>query len=464
MLYQGYLETGQYVTLSGRCRSKKFVDMFLSIFPKKTLDELGIPLYNIQNYLPQGLIDPAIEIKNSLLINILVMRMFAGSVKDFVTNRTPVLECEIPFGNGPWRCMNKVCFQYEQPTILSCARGNARVKNIWYIRAIFTCPECGFTYVLHWRDGKETGKVKVINYGALWERVLIETFEKTGSIDVTAEKLGVKRWAAHTHIVRLSKDDPFKVGSVVYAMFSVEWIQKLLEVYEKTQSLSATARYLGSTKLIVRGISQTIEKLLTEGKDSIVVIQEVASTYLELERHEEAKRQILYALQENKDISRAELRQRTYKHYAWLQRHDREWLDSVLPSLHRIGFKEIDWNLIDRETEKIVKKVAKELYDENPRKQLKNYTIRQAIPTHNRGRISQGPNKMPKTILCLQELAETREAFQLRFISHAIEVLKERGRIVNVKHVLSMEQYKVCSDLVKKQVEEVLLSRGYPLK
>jgi len=464
MLYQGYLETRQIVTLSGRCRSKKFVDMFLSNFPKNTLDELGIPLYNIQNYLPQGLIDPAIEIKNSLLINILVMRMFAGSVKDFVTNRTLMLESEIPFGNGPWRCMNKVCFQYEQPIILSCTRGNVRVASIWHIRAIFICPECGFTYVLHWRDGNKTGKVKVINYGALWERILIDTFEKTGSVNKTAEKLGVKSEAAHTHIVRLSKDDPFKVSSAVSSLFSVEWIQKLLEVYEKTQSLSATARHLGTTRPVVRRISQAIARSLIEGKDSIVTIQEVASTYSELDRHEEAKREILSVLQENKDISRGELRRRTYKHYAWLQRHDREWLDSVLPSICHSGFKEIDWNVLDEETKEIVKKTAKALYDENPRKQIKDHTIRQELPPLERGRIGNGPTKMPKTISCLQELAESREAFHLRFISHAIEILKERGRTVNVKNVLSMYQFQVCSDLVKNQVEEVLLSRGYPLK
>jgi len=73
------------------------------------------------------------------LHHILLMRFFAGSVEGFFNME---VKQELPYGNGPWPCANKICSHYRKDgarQVEICKRQNE-------VRAWFECPHCGMRY------------------------------------------------------------------------------------------------------------------------------------------------------------------------------------------------------------------------------------------------------------------------------------------------------------------------------
>lgn len=447
--YKGYLMAGEFVLTDGKYQNQEFVKLFLTKYPPDILKVLGVPIYNVMNYLPQGLVDLRKGLSNLLILNILVMRLFAGSAQNFFINKQPTSSCEIPFGIGPWLCKNKACPNHNEPTIASCIREPNRYYAKSSIIATFECPVCGFTYTRYARNGQETQKIKVLRYGALWENKLIKTYTKTMDIFVAAESVGVSVKTAHIHIARLLP------GNLENQR--IKWFEELIEVYERKQSLAAAARQLGISRSRVKRIFFKIAELQAKGFNHSQAIEELSYALSKPEdRRERARKQILALISENKYNLQENLWWKSNKDYAWLTKHDREWLTSVLPPVRLGRPKNQDWDVIDKELAVMVKEASRDLLYQNPRRRVTGRLICKSLPTLYYHRIigRSVQEKFPKTMEQLRICTESKEEYQIRLLSRVDEVLKGKDMVLNVRNILKLRQYKNCSDYVREYVEK----------
>jgi Tn7-like transposition protein D/TniQ len=104
-------------------------------------------------------------LKHLLLINFLGL-----SLKEFFYNNPP--QC-LPFGEGPWYCLNPTCNMYKQRNIqnISVTRSTQNGNPVGH----FTC-NCGFSYSRRGPDKNRDDLFRIgrINsYGEIWEKELI---------------------------------------------------------------------------------------------------------------------------------------------------------------------------------------------------------------------------------------------------------------------------------------------------
>ncbi len=63
----------------------------------------------------------------------------------------------LPFGKGPYPCLNPVCKQYKKQVI-----ENVEIRNSYKNKSpigYFTCPNCGFSYLRRGPDTKKRRQV-----------------------------------------------------------------------------------------------------------------------------------------------------------------------------------------------------------------------------------------------------------------------------------------------------------------
>lgn len=453
--YKDYLINKGYIFESDRYSNKKFAEFFISKYPPDLFEALGISIYNVNNYLPQGLIDLTAGVHNYLILNILVMQLFAGTARNFFLNDPPMSACEIPFGNGPWMCRNKVCPDYNKPKIISCTREAKKINGIngTGIRVTFECPVCGYKYARYFHSGKEIKQLRILSYGELWEKELIKVYTKTQNVTVTAKIVGVNTQTAFKYLERLlNKDRPMVEPN------SVEWIKEILGVYERKQSLYAIARQFSISTDRVRNLTQRILELLSSGLDKEKAIQNVSNILTKKTRGDLARQQILALINNYENISRVEIHQKMNNKYKWLLKHDSEWLNSILPPVQQGGFKKYEnWSEIDRNLATKVNKAYYRLIHLNPRRRITKNLISKELTSLDRCRITKESERVPKSFNLLKSLAESKEDYQIRLLSHVADILIKKKVTVNINNTLKLEQYKGCSDLVLQHLEEYFL-------
>ncbi|CAM4322412.1 TnsD family Tn7-like transposition protein [Paenibacillus typhae] len=91
------------------------------------------------------------------LFYILLMIYFSGSVFQFLEQEFEYA----PFGNGPWKCLNRVCKYYEKHVIKSVEISFIKGGRPW---ALFCCNECGCKY--EWLNYDDVALI--IEPGPVW--------------------------------------------------------------------------------------------------------------------------------------------------------------------------------------------------------------------------------------------------------------------------------------------------------
>ncbi|WP_207649787.1 TnsD family Tn7-like transposition protein [Desulfosporosinus hippei] len=452
-MYKYYLINEGFVNTNGNYRTQQFINLFLKKYPPDMLKVLGVPIYNVRNYLPQGLVELRKGLSNFLILSILMMKFFADSTKNFFFTKPPALLSKIPFGNGPWNCENKVCSNYHESTIVSCVREPYNFYDSNSLRATFKCPVCEYTYAKYSRNGQETQKVTVLRYGTLWENKLIEIYLDTKDFTISAELLGVSKETVGIQVARLLPSN--------LEIYSVGWLKELMEAYARKQTVAAAARQFGISSCQVKKIRFMITERQSNGMESSQAMAEVSAALLiPKSRQEKARKQILTIVSEDKHMTRRTIRQKCSKDYDWMMKYDQEWMTSVLPPIQRKGRPRKNWTEIDDNMAINVAQAGRDLLYQNPRRQLTAHFICNALPALQRnyifGRSAQ--ERFPKTMEQLNAIVESKEDYQIRLLSRVNEILKEQGMIVNVKNILNTRQYKGCSDFVRMHVEKIFSS------
>lgn len=144
-----------------------------------------------------------------------------------------------------------------------------------------------------------------------------------------------------------------------------------------------------------------------------------------IDKFNKYKEDILQVIDNNKGITRTNLRDMLRKEYIYLYRYDKEWLFSKLPDKTKPQYdnNRIDWKKRDKEYLELIKVRYRELIlNENPIRITKGNLAKQLGILVN---IEKKIDKLPKTAEFLNEVCESISEFQVRRCKNAIDKFYE---------------------------------------
>lgn len=182
-------------------------------------------------------------------LHIIFMRFISkSSVENFFDLALPPVYQLVPFGHGPWECLNNICDNYRKKIITKCLRNITRVDRV---RGQFVCPSCGFNFMKSWDMYNEVEKpsYSIIDHGTLIRDSILEVYGQTNSIELTAKITGISRGTVKNVIPKVVQDYSKRLTEdkeLTLRVFNV------LEVYFKCMSIRETARKTGTTSRTIR--------------------------------------------------------------------------------------------------------------------------------------------------------------------------------------------------------------------
>jgi hypothetical protein len=336
------------------------------------------------------------------LRHLLLIRYLIGSVDSFFVET----ENYLPFGNGPWPCLNPIATHYKsfvvkELTITHCADTKLPVGT-------FKC-ECGFVYS---RRGPD----------------------KTAS-------------------------DIYKIGRI--KKFGVEWEQKLTLLSKKKElSLREIARQMGCDVNTVKKYISVLKKPDNIADADTCTIDNLYTA------HDPNVQQIhrniwLNLIKQNPNMSKTQLRQLAKASFVWLYRHDRQWLNENSPKIckERQDYKKIDWEKRDKNTLEQAKIAVKELLasKEKPQKLTisgigKRIGLLSLLEKHI--------DKIPETKAFIESVIENDAEYRKRRVIWAVHMLNASGEELKEWKILRKagirtEYYEEVKATIKKETEVI---------
>lgn len=199
--YLNQLKILEYATVNGCLRQKNLITDFESFWSDDILQmtQNTIRKTNNSNWLlKMGWNKATIE---DPLKHILLMRFLRLS-PDVLFNQN--IEY-LPFGKGPYSCLNPVCVQYEKEII-----ENVEIRNSYKTKSpigYFTCPECGFSYLRRGPDKKIEDRYRysrIVDYGDYWREELMRLL-KYNSVPKVAKLMGTTHTTIYDFLKRNGK-------------------------------------------------------------------------------------------------------------------------------------------------------------------------------------------------------------------------------------------------------------------
>lgn len=168
--YFSLLRAKGLATWSDRLRRNSLISEFLDFYSRKFLKSvhctIGGPDRN--NWLIRMFYSSRIRMVHPLQ-HLLLIHWLGYSVSEFLETKMESL----PFGSGPWPCLNRATDHFQRVIISSCQITRSPVGGVPL--GTFSCPICLFTYVRRGPDGQpedmlRIGKVRI--WGRDWDNNL----------------------------------------------------------------------------------------------------------------------------------------------------------------------------------------------------------------------------------------------------------------------------------------------------
>lgn len=297
----------------------------------------------------------------------------------------------VPFGNGPWPCLNSVCPHYNRPVINTYRIGSGYPPNK-RLSGIFSCSHCGFEYfrkASHESIAHDFRCKRVKSYGPLWENELSKLWRDTSkSIKELSLTLGVSSNSIRDMAIRFEL--PFPRVGPGHSVMRVDPLhqQRIKKAhYEK----SATAKS---------------DKLKLKRKEWLAVRKQFPAA------------------------TRTKLSTRIASiTYTYLCQHDRAWLLAHMPlPFKRIGSaRQVDWKRRDIELEEKVRHSALRIRYANGRPmRVMKHVIGRDIDETSVMNSSDSLKKLPLTTQAIAEVIETRVQVAIRRIEWAADCFRQQ--------------------------------------
>ena len=190
--YLNQLKILEYTTVNGGLRQKNLITDFETFWGSEILQMTHNTIRKTNNsnwLLKMGWNKANIE---DPLKHILLMRFLRLSPDTLFNKNIEYL----PFGKGPYPCLNPVCVKYENEII-----ENVEIRNSYKTKSpigYFTCPECGFSYLRRGPDKSIEDRYRysrIVDYGDYWREELMRLL-KYNSVPKVAKLM----WTSHTTV------------------------------------------------------------------------------------------------------------------------------------------------------------------------------------------------------------------------------------------------------------------------
>jgi len=194
--YKNSLESLGCITFNGRYRFDRLIREVKGYFGEDLLQFLNcdIPLKSSDTWLHK--IIRGSEVSHPLR-HVLLQCLFSFH------KEIPISKLEIPFGNGPWPCLNKVADHYKKTVIEKCVITLCS-KTKLPVGTFICC--CGFEYSRRGPDKNESDRLKIgriKSFGSIWREKLNELQSSNLSLRAKAAILGVDPGTVKNQSVRL---------------------------------------------------------------------------------------------------------------------------------------------------------------------------------------------------------------------------------------------------------------------
>jgi hypothetical protein len=239
--YHALLAERGFLTKGGLVRSIDFINAFVEYYTPSLLYQLNCEMN--QNSAHSAWLARLVTATNGQqsppLHHMLAIHFLGSRVENFLCQK---IKPSLPFGEGPWPCLNPTCEHYQQKCINVCnLERKWRGGNI--IVGSFKC-ECGFTYVRVGPDRLPEDvfrKDKVISYGEVWNEKLRELWlDSTITRREIARRLGMSEGNVTNRAIKLGLDvprtSPYKSKGRPRKIRNIQWYRTQWLVHVETAS------------------------------------------------------------------------------------------------------------------------------------------------------------------------------------------------------------------------------------
>jgi hypothetical protein len=349
-----------YLSPAGQLHRERFSQNFLDYYSEELLNDLGCKVSSqgmrLSNW-TKHLEKRYQHVRFSPLQHLLLIQFLGEETGAFfsLANGKP-----LPFGAGPWPCLNKTCPHYRKLVITRCRIYFDKNRP----RAEFQC-ECGFTY-RRWESDQTQDLYSygwVSAYGPVWDDKLRALWNEPGiTLKVIQETLGiVGSDTIKCHALRLSL--PFH-----------------------------------QHRDLVRGKFVRAPRNPTAIRQGRIAVR---------------RRQVLEMIGENPMLTRTQLGEKSPAILRELKEYDHEWLNRTMPYIKQPSPVAINWAERDETLAKKIPMVTDAIKSGSGKPvRVTIYGIERRMGV--RPWLSNQRLKLPKTQRALEEVLESRETFAIR--------------------------------------------------
>ncbi|OPG95137.1 hypothetical protein B2I21_28015 [Chryseobacterium mucoviscidosis] len=333
------------------------------------------------------------------ILYILLMRFLSGSVEKFLNNKDSY-STKLPFGCGPWLCLNPICQYYNELVITDIKR---RVHE--WATGRFTCSHCGLIYTRKAiPNGEENGGYSIETWGFLFIQKAQEYYDMGMTFREIGERLSSNRTT----------------------------VQKYLRPHTGRRRKSNYPGGIKEEMVLEMGFFEAAATSV----DKITLCKETVLEAIRMLGHE---------------ATRPKIRKYNIHRYDWLMKREKEWMEEHLPARKPLP-KAINWETLDDEIYQELKEGIAKVYSKNPAARISGSALFRELPKEKFRRYFNNRSILPRTRDLYESNIETMDAYGLRMIDRVIEWFEQQSnydtpslKIIQKKFSL----YKNCSKKVQ---------------
>lgn len=171
-----YLDKKGYLTQSRIIRQDKLSLDLKYYYGENIFNILNLKINKGGNYWVRSIFSKSRASLNPVETILLILFLSNSDIEEFFQYED---DETLPFGNGPWPCLNPVCSNYKKNVI-----NKIKIENAYRSRlpnGIFRCEVCGYTYRRKGPDKLESDIYridKVLEFGLVWKSEFEKAIER----------------------------------------------------------------------------------------------------------------------------------------------------------------------------------------------------------------------------------------------------------------------------------------------
>lgn len=387
---------------------KRLLSEVIKYYGEENLMKIGVDVEKLLHERSMVTILKQQDLRKHILLYILLMRYLGGSVSNFFNLDEQYFNL-LPFGFGPWLCINPICPHYNERVITKCKR-----KVHEWVTGIFPCPHCGIVFTRRGLPFEEDEtQYSVETMGSLFIKLVIMYYEQGYNIQTIANILHSNR----------------------------PTVRKYLKPYRNQLDQE------------IENIKSEVESAMNE---LLIGISETAATKIIDSKLEKCKATVLEAiLSLGNGATRPQIRKYNIHRYDWVMKHDRDWMEELLPPRKKLP-SSINFYTMDEDLFVLVNNAVKKVWENPPKKKITKTQIFNELPNYVKYRCYNYPQYLPKTMKLIEERLETNDHYLIRRFPEVIQWFnKSRYRNLSLRLIQShFKTYKESSPEVIRFVEK----------